>query len=112
MGSSYSGTEFIADLVLIQSLLSDKRMAVTTGSADVCLQVWYLRIRQQTHSKRKWVQMQSRPSYLSKFLDGEMFHNWVKYMLQLFMWSPRLDKVVGAIVSMVKVQNKRVALLK
>ena len=32
MGSSYSGTEFIADLVLIQSLLSDKRMAVTTGS--------------------------------------------------------------------------------
>ena len=33
-------------------------------------------------------------------------------MLQLFMWSPRLDKVVGAIVSMVKVQNKRVALLK
>lgn len=81
-------------------------------AADVCLQVWYLRIRQQTHSKRKWVQMQSRPSYLSKFLDGEMFHNWVKYMLQLFMWSPRLDKVVGAIVSMVKVQNKRVALLK
>ena len=56
--------------------------------------------------------MQSIPSYLSKFLDGEMFHNWVKYMLQLFMWSPRLDKVVGAIVSMVKVQNKRVALLK
>lgn len=52
------------------------------------------------------------PSYLSKFLDGEMFHNWVKYMLQLFMWTPRLDKVVGAIVSLVKVQNKRVALSK
>lgn len=56
--------------------------------------------------------MQSSPSYLSKFLDGEMFHNWVKYMLQLFMWTPRLDKVVGAIASLVKVQNTRVALLK
>ena len=56
--------------------------------------------------------MQSRPSYLSKFLDGELFHNWVKYMLQLFMWSTRLDKVVGAIVSFVKVQKKRVALSK
>ena len=56
--------------------------------------------------------MQSRPSYLSKFLDGEMFHNWVKYMLQLFMWSPRLDKVVGAIASLVKEQNARFAFLR
>ena len=56
--------------------------------------------------------MQSRPSYLSKFVDGEMFHNWVKYMLQLCMWTPRLDKVVGAIVSLAKEQNTRVTLLK
>ena len=56
--------------------------------------------------------MQSRPSYLSKFLDGEMFHNWVKYMLQLFMWISRLDKVVGAITSLVKEQNTRVSPLK
>ena len=56
--------------------------------------------------------MQSRPPYLSEFLDGEIFHNWVKYMLQLFMWTPRLDKVVSTIVSLNKKQNVLVALLK
>lgn len=56
--------------------------------------------------------MRSRLSNLSKFLDGEMFHNWVKYMLQLFVWTPRLDKVVGTIVSLVKEQNTRVAFLR
>lgn len=42
MGSSYSGTEFIADLVLIQSLLSDKRMAVTTGSDWIGSQLMFV----------------------------------------------------------------------
>lgn len=56
--------------------------------------------------------MQSRPSYLSEFLDGEMFHNWVKYMLKLFMWTPRLDEVVCTIVLLIKEQNTLVAFLR
>ena len=54
--------------------------------------------------------MQSRPSYLSEFL----FHDWVKYMLQLVMWTPRLDKVACTIVhvSLFNEQNTLVAFLR
>ena len=52
--------------------------------------------------------MQIRPPYLSEFL----FHNWVKHMLQLFMGTPRLDKVVCTIVALLKEQNTLVAFIR